>query len=105
MIYGSDAGFSDNVAKKYLWDEIDTIQDANKVLAPIFGMAHTEEQTGYLAVVEKGEKRASVEAHPNGVMVNYNRCFAKFLLRDLYVQPLNSRPSRSRRRYRSPPYF
>ena len=90
MIYGSDAGFSDNVAKKYLWDEIDTIQDANKVLAPIFGMAHTEEQTGYLAVVEKGEKRASVEAHPNGVMVNYNRCFAKFLLRDLYVQPLNN---------------
>lgn len=90
MIYGSDVGFSDNVTKAYLWDDIDMTQDANRVLAPIFGMAHTKEQTGYIAVVEKGEKRASIEAHPNGVMVNYNRCFAKFLLRDLYVQPLNN---------------
>lgn len=90
MIYGSDVGFSDNVTKAYLWDEIDMTQDANRVLAPIFGMAHTKSQTGYIAVVEKGQNRASIEAHPNGVMVNYNRCFAKFLLRDLYVQPLNN---------------
>ncbi len=90
MIYGSDVGFSDNVTKSYLWDDIDMTQESNKVLAPIFGMAHTNEKTGYIAVVEKGQNRASVEAHPNGVMVNYNRCFAKFLLRDLYVQPLNN---------------
>ena len=76
MIYGSDVGFSESTTKKYLWDE--------------FGMAHTQEGVGYLGIVEKGEKRASIEAHPNGVMVNYNRCFAKFLLRDLYVQPLNN---------------
>ena len=90
MIYGKDCGFSDSETKEYLWDEIDMIQNANQVLAPIFGMAHTKSQVGYLGIVEKGVNRASVEVHPNGVMVNYNRCFARFLLRDLYVQPLNN---------------
>lgn len=89
MIYGKDTGFSDSTVKTYLWDEVDMVRNANQVIAPVFGMAHTNQQLAYLAVVEKGEKRASVEAHPNGVMVNYNRCFAKFLYRDIYVQPLN----------------
>ena len=77
------------------------VEDANEVIAPIFGMAHTKQKLGYIAVVESGDKRASIEAHPNGVMVNYNRCFAKFKLRDIYVQPLNNSNSgtitRSRR--------
>lgn len=89
MIYGSDAGFTDSSTTNYLWDKYDTVVDANDIIAPVFGMAHTEDQLGYIAVVENGEKRASIEAHPNGVMVNYNRCFAKFMLRDIYVQPLN----------------
>ena len=45
-------------------------------------------------MVEQGENRCSIEAHPNGVMrVSYNRCFAKFLLRDVYKQPLNQSES------------
>lgn len=90
MIYGSDIGFTDSSVQTLLWEEIDMVEDTNQVIAPVFGMAHTDQKTAYLAVVEKGEKRASVEAHPNGVMVNYNRCFAKFLLRDIYIQPLNN---------------
>ncbi len=90
MIYGKDAGFTDSTTSTLLWDEIEMVDDANQVIAPVFGMAHTSQGIGYLAVVEAGEKRASIEAHPNGVMVEYNRCFAKFLLRDIYVQPLNN---------------
>lgn len=90
MIYGKDIGFTDSGTQTLLWDEVDMVRNANQVIAPIFGMAHTEQNLGYLAVVEKGDKRASVEAHPNGVMVNYNRCFARFLLRDIYIQPLNN---------------
>ena len=90
MIYGKDAGFTDSGVRTLLWDEIEMVRNANQVIAPIFGMAHTDEGTGYIAVVEEGEKRASIEAHPNGVMVNYNRCFTRFLLRDIYVQPLNN---------------
>ena len=90
MIYGKDSGFTDSSTKTLLWDKYETVVDANQVIAPIFGMTHLSQQLGYLAVVESGDERASVEAHPNGVMVNYNRCFAKFLLRDIYVQPLNN---------------
>lgn len=89
MIYGDDDGFTDSSASTYLWEKYDTVLDPNQVIAPVFGMAHTQDQLGYLAIVESGEMRASIEAQPNGVMVNYNRCFAKFLLRDIYVQPLN----------------
>lgn len=90
MIYGKDVGFEDSSSKQYLWNKIDMIAQANKVLAPIFGMAHTEEGVGYLGIVEEGDTRASIEVHPNGATVNYNRCFAKFLYRSIYVQPLNN---------------
>ena len=90
MIYGSDSGFVESDTKTYLWEELDMLQDASQVIAPVFGMAHTKDQKGYLAIVEKGEKRAYIEAQPNGAMVNYNRCFARFLIRDLFVQPLNN---------------
>lgn len=90
MIYGSDSGFVESDTKTYLWEELDMLQDASQVIAPVFGMAHTKDQKGYLAIVEKGEKRAYIEAQSNGAMVNYNRCFARFLIRDLFVQPLNN---------------
>lgn len=89
MIYGKDSGFVKSETGSYLWDRYETVVDANEVLAPVFGMAHTEDRLGYLAVVEEGDMRASIEAQPNGVMVAYNRCFAKFLLRDVFTQPLN----------------
>lgn len=89
MIYGSDAGFVERNKVSLLWGEYDTVIDSNKVLAPIFGMAHSDEELAYLAVVEDGEKRAYIEAQPNGVMVDYNRCYARFLLRDVFIQPLN----------------
>ncbi len=90
VIYGSDAGFTDSTTQVLLWERYDTVVDPEKVLAPVFGMMHTEDQIGYLAIVEDGNQRASIEAHPNGVMVNYNRCFAKFTIRKIYVQPLNN---------------
>ena len=94
MIYGSDNGFTESSPANYLWDRYETVLKPHQVTAPVFGIAHTDEQTGYIAVVEQGEKRCSIEAHPNGVMrVSYNRCFAKFLLRDVYKQPLNQSES------------
>lgn len=90
VIYGADAGFVDSSTEKLLWDRYKTVVSQEKVLAPVFGMAHREDQLAYLAVVEEGDLRASIEAHPNGVMVDYNRCFAKFTLRRTYIQPLNN---------------
>ena len=90
MIYGTDEGLTPSTTTSQLWDKFDMVTDANRVLAPIFGMAHTDDELAYLAIVESGDERCSIECQPNGVMVNYNRCFAKFLLRDVFTQPLNN---------------
>lgn len=89
LIYGIDEGMTNHTAVSTLWEHYETVTAANKVLAPVFGMAHLDDRLAYLGVVESGDERCSIEVVPNGVMVNYNRCFAKFLLRDVFVQPLN----------------
>lgn len=93
MIYGNDEGFEDSYVETLLWEHYDIVRDANLVLAPIFGMAHLDDQEAYLAVVEDGATRASIEVQPNGATVNYNRCFAKFIIRNLFTQPLNNSSS------------
>ena len=90
LIYGVDEGFEQTDTASYLWERFKTVNDPNSVTAPIFGMAHTSCAQAYLAIVESGEERCSIEAQPNGVMVDYNRCYARFLLRDIFVQPLNN---------------
>ena len=89
LIYGIDDGMTNRAAVSTLWGRYETVTESNNVLAPIFGMAHLDDGLAYLGVVESGDERCSVEVVPNGVMVNYNRCFARFLLRDVFVQPLN----------------
>ena len=89
MIYGEDVGFRNYVTQSFLWGSYDTVVDCNQIIAPIFGMAHTDDQEAYLAVVEGGEERAYIEVQPNGAKLDYNRCFARFVLRTVYVQPLN----------------
>lgn len=86
MIYGDDAGFARAKTANLLWDDYNIINDANKVLAPIYGMAHTEEGIAYLAVVEKGAERATIMAQPNGANVDYNRIYARFTERVVYTQ-------------------
>ena len=93
LIWGSDAGFREASSTTPLWGRYETVTETHQVLAPVFGMAHTADRAAYLAVVEEGADRCSVEAQPNGVMVEYNRCFARFLLRDVYQQPLNQSSS------------
>ena len=90
LIYGNDDGMDNSTATSLLWERFELVTDPNKVMAPIFGMAHTEDEIAYLAIVESGDERCSVECQPNGVMVDYNRCFAKFQLRNVFVQPLNN---------------
>ena len=90
MVYGSDIGFTESVTENLLWDKYKTVNDSQKVIAPVFVMVHSEDALGYLAIIEDGDQRVSIEAQPNGVMVDYNRCFAKFLVRRTYIQPLNN---------------
>ena len=90
VIYGTDTGFVDSEVVRLWKDKYEMVNDANNILAPVFGMAHTDEGIAYLAVVEEGDQRATIEASPNGVSIDYNRIFARFTERRLYNQPTSN---------------
>jgi len=93
VVYGSDAGFSDTSSANLLWNKYQMITKANQIIAPVWGIAHTDIGMAYLAVIEEGAGRASIEANPNGVTLDYNRAYAKFTLRKLYTQPTSNNTS------------
>ncbi|MBO7354023.1 MAG: hypothetical protein J6U61_07195 [Lachnospiraceae bacterium] len=90
MIYGSDIGFDESKVESLLWDQYKIVNSAEQVIAPVFGIAHTDDRIAYLAVVEDGAMRASIECLPNGVSIDYNRAYAKFVERRLYTQPTSN---------------
>ena len=87
VIYGSDVGFEESKAETLLWDRYNTITDSEQVFAPIYGIAHTDDEIAFLGIVEEGQERASIDVMPNGVSVDYNRAYARFVLRRTYNQP------------------
>ncbi len=93
MIYGDDIGFKDSDVTALLWDRYEMINEEEDILTPIYGIAHTDDQMAYLAVVEEGAMRSKIEASPNGVSVDYNRVFARFIERRLYTQPTSNNTS------------
>ncbi len=90
MIYGDDIGFTESSVANLLWGRYEMLNDQNLTLAPVYGIAHTDDELAYLAIVEDGAERATIEAQPNGVNVQYNRAYAKFLLRKRYTQPTSN---------------
>ncbi|MBO5177563.1 MAG: hypothetical protein J6C07_08910 [Lachnospiraceae bacterium] len=90
MIYGDDIGFTESSVANLLWGRYEMLNDQNLTIAPVYGIAHTDDELAYLAIVEDGAERATIEAQPNGVNVQYNRAYAKFLLRKRYTQPTSN---------------
>lgn len=90
MIYGDDIGFKDQSTQSLLWGDFQTVNEAEKILAPVFGMVHTDDQIGFLGIIEGGAERASIEAYPNGSKIAYNRIYPKFLLRKVFKQPTSN---------------
>ena len=90
MIYGDDIGFTESTVANLLWGKYEMLNDQNLTIAPVYGISHTDDKLAYLAIVEDGAERATIEAQPNGVNVQYNRAYAKFLLRKRYTQPTSN---------------
>ncbi|MCR5685180.1 MAG: hypothetical protein K6G81_07110 [Lachnospiraceae bacterium] len=90
MIYGHDIGFEDTKVESLLWDKYKIINSSEQIIAPVFGIAHTDDKMAYLGIVEDGSMRAMIEGMPNGVSVNYNRAYAKFIERKYYTQPTSN---------------
>lgn len=89
-VYSSDIGVGESYVLSLLWDSFETHNEAEQVLAPVFGMVHTADQMGYLAVIESGEEEASIYATPNGAYSEYNWITASFRKCATYIQPTSN---------------
>lgn len=89
-VYGSDVGVGESYVLSLLWDRYETHNDAEMILAPVFGMVHTDDQIGYLAVIESGDEEASIYATPNGAYSDYNWVTAAFRKCTTYIQPTSN---------------
>ncbi len=56
---------------------------------PVFGMVHGEGQNAFLAVVEKGAGYGEVQAHPAGIITNFNFIYNAFIYNQSYFQATN----------------
>ena len=92
-VYGTNIGVD-----KSVMTELN--RPAEQITMPVYGMAYTDDQLGYLAVIENGSEAAEIMAYPAGVITDYNWAAAHFTLREQYIAQttrtlgLNSRESK-----------
>lgn len=89
-VYGSDIGVGESYVLSLLWDSYETHNDAEMILAPVYGMVHTDDEMGYLAIIESGDEEASIYATPNGAYSDYNWITAAFRKCITYIQPTSN---------------
>ena len=86
-IFGDNAGIDENAVPS-MFKNHEIVKDSEYLLAPIFGMVHTDTQMGVLGIVEGGgEYSAKIEAYPNGAVTKYDWVTARFVYRQVYNQP------------------
>lgn len=89
-VYGPDIGVGESYVLSLLWDRYETHNDAEMILAPVYGMVHTDDKMGYLAIIEGGDEEASIYATPNGAYSDYNWITAAFRKCTTYIQPTSN---------------
>lgn len=90
-VYGMNVGLEESYTLSLLWDTFQTVNEADKIMVPVFGMVHTDTKLGYLGIIEGGDYSAKIEAYPNGAYTDYNWISSKFILRQIYTQPTGKR--------------
>lgn len=89
-VYGDNIGIDEAKVLSLFWDEYKTVNDAEKVMAPVFGMVHTDSKLGFLGIIESGAFSSKIEAYPNGAYTNYNWICSKYIYRQIYTQPTST---------------
>lgn len=56
---------------------------------PVFGIAHESGPNALLAVVEKGAAYGEIQAHPAGIITNFNFIYNTFIYNESYFQATN----------------
>ncbi len=94
-VWGSNAGVDETYVLSLFWDEYQTINDGEPVLAPVFGMVHTDSQMAVLSIIESGAEDSRIIAYPNGAITNYNWITPRFTMRRIYTQLLSKEATAS----------
>jgi len=81
--YGSDLGMLGVLP----WDP--NINRAYKISIPVFGMVHGEKENAFISIMEKGASYGEIEAHPAGIITNFNFIHNTFLYNESYFQATN----------------
>ncbi len=89
-VFGNDVGISESYVLSLFWGKYETINESEYILAPVYGMVHSESEMAYLAVITSGAEGATIMAYPNGVFTDYNWISARFLKHTLYNEPTSN---------------
>ena len=77
-VYGGNIG-----TEKSVLTELN--RPAEQITMPVYGLTHTDDGIGYLAVIDKGDESAEIMAYPAGVITKFNWASAHFILREQYI--------------------
>jgi len=65
------------------------VNRAMHISVPVYGMVHGEKENGYIAIVEKGASYGEIQAHPAGIITNFNFIYNMFIYNQSYFQATN----------------
>lgn len=87
MYYGRYYGADLGMLAEMPYDP--TINRPMRISVPVYGMVHGEKEHGYIAVVEKGASYGELQAHPAGIITNFNFIYNMFVYNQSYFQATN----------------
>jgi hypothetical protein len=87
MFYGKYYGPDLGMITSLPYDR--TINRPYKISIPVTGMVHGYKQNAYISIVEKGASYAEIQAHPSGVITNFNFIYNAFIYNESYFQATN----------------
>lgn len=87
MYYGRYYGADLGMLVELPYDR--TVNRAMPISVPVYGMVHGERQNGYIAIVEKGASYGEIQAHPAGIITNFNFIYNMFIYNQSYFQATN----------------
>jgi hypothetical protein len=87
MFYGKYYGADLGMITTLPYD--DSINRPYKISIPVTGMVHEEKQNAFICIVEKGAAYGEIQAHPSGVITNFNFLYNAFTYNESYFQATN----------------
>lgn len=81
--YGDDLGMITSLPRD------PTVNPPLNISIPVMGMAHEDTQNAYICIVEKGAPYGEIQAHPGGLITNFNFILNAFMYNQTYFQATN----------------